>query len=176
LVAGPARSGKSSALALIAHLAKRDGAAVHLVASGRSPLGRDCARSPILTPDALGMLVDELIATEPVRRHVIVVDDADLIDDGGHLERLLATHPPRVHIIAGARGDRLRTAFRHWTVEVRRSRIGILLRPDDIDGELLGVRLPRGVLPAICGRGYLVTERGTEIVQLATLDAHEEAA
>ena len=70
-----------------------------------------------------------------------------------------------VHIVATARADRLRAAFRHWTTEVRRSRVGILLRPDDIDGELLGVRLPRGALPPIAGAGYLVTEHGTEIVQ-----------
>jgi S-DNA-T family DNA segregation ATPase FtsK/SpoIIIE len=106
-----------------------------------------------------------------------VVDDADLVDEGGHLERLLATRPLHVQIVATARADRLRTAFRHWTTEVRRSRVGILLRPDDIDGELLGVRLPRaGRLPPICGRGYLVTEHGTEIVQVATLDLRGHAA
>jgi DNA segregation ATPase FtsK/SpoIIIE, S-DNA-T family len=176
LIAGPARSGKSSALALIARLATLDNAIVHVVASPRSPLARGTSRV-VLTPDALGRLVDELLVTDLPPRHVIVVDDADLVDDGGHLERLLAAHPLHVHVVASARADRLRTAFRHWTVEVRRSRIGVLLRPDDIDGELLGVRLPRGgALPSICGRGYLVTEQGIEIVQVALLDAHGQAA
>jgi S-DNA-T family DNA segregation ATPase FtsK/SpoIIIE len=176
LIAGPARSGKSSTLGLIAHAARRDGIAVHIVASSRSPLCHDRELPRPLTTDALGTLVDELIATSRTDRHLIVVDDADLVDEGGHLERLLATRPLHVHVVAGARADRLRAAFRHWTTEVRRSRLGILLRPDDIDGELLGVRLPRAALPAIAGRGYLVTESGTEIVQVAWLDAHGHAA
>ena len=71
----------------------------------------------------------------------------------------------------------MRAAYRHWTIELRRSRIGILLRPDDIDGELLGVRVPRGgAMPAIGGRGYLVTEHGCEIVQMALLDEQDNAA
>ena len=176
MIAGPARSGKSSTLALIAHAAQRDGVTVHVLASTRSPLSRDAELPAALTVDALGVLVDELIATPSCGRHVIVVDDADLVEEGGHLERLLATRPLHVHVVASARSDRLRAAFRHWTTEVRRSRVGILLRPDDIDGELLGVRLPRGALPAICGRGYLVTEATTEIVQVALRDAHGHAA
>ena len=177
LIAGPARAGKSSALGLIAHLAQRDGSVVHVVAPPRSPLRRDCALPAALTADALAALVDELIHEPPTRRHVIAVDDADLVDEGGHLERLLATHPLHVHVVAAARADRLRAAYRHWTIELRRSRIGILLRPDDIDGELLGVRLPRGgALPPLGGRGYLVTEQGCEIVQMAMLDAQDSAA
>ena len=177
LIAGPARSGKSSALGLIAHAARRDGTVVHLLASSRSPLVHDNALPRPLSIEALATLVDELIATSPTDRQLFLVDDADLVDEGGHLERLLATHPMHVHIVASARADRLRTAFRHWTTEVRRSRVGILLRPDDIDGELLGVRLPRaGMLSPICGRGYLVTEHGTEILQMATLDVRGHAA
>jgi S-DNA-T family DNA segregation ATPase FtsK/SpoIIIE len=176
LIAGPARSGKSSALGLIAHLAQRDGSVVHIVAPPRSPLRRDGELPGALPSDALAALVDGLIGEPPVRRHVIVVDDADLIDDGEHLERLLATRPLNVHVVAGARADRLRAAYRHWTIELRRSRLGILLRPDDIDGELLGVRLPRIAMPPIAGRGYLITEHGCEIVQIALHDAEDHAA
>ena len=177
LIAGPARSGKSSALSLLAHLAQREGNAVHVLASPRSPMSRDCGLPTALTVGALAALVDALIDTPQSRQHVIVVDDADLIDDGGHLERLLASRPLHVHVVASARADRLRVAYRHWTIELRRSRIGILLRPDDIDGELLGVRLPRGgAMPVIGGRGYLVTEQGCEIVQMALLDEQDNAA
>jgi S-DNA-T family DNA segregation ATPase FtsK/SpoIIIE len=176
LIAGPARSGKSSTLGLIAHAAQGDGTIVHVLASARSPLVHDSALPHALTIEALATLVDELVEASQTERHLLVVDDADLFDEGGHLERLLATRPLNVHIVASARADRLRAAFRHWTSEVRRSRVGILLRPDDIDGELLGVRLQRGALPPICGRGYLVTEHGTDIVQVATLGARGHAA
>ena len=133
---------------------------------------RDGDLPAALSIDELGALVDELVDPSQTRHHVIVVDDADLVDDDGHFERLLAARPLHVHVIASARADRLRATYRHWTIELRRSRIGILLRPDDIDGELLGVRLPRGnALPPNGGRGYLVTDSGCEIVQMALLDA-----
>jgi S-DNA-T family DNA segregation ATPase FtsK/SpoIIIE len=176
LIAGPARSGKSSTLALIAHAAQRHGSVVHVLAESRSPLVHDRALPAALTIAALATVVDELIESPQPDHHLFVVDDADLVDEGGHLERLLATRPLNVHVVATARADRLRASFRHWTTEVRRSRVGILLRPDDIDGELLGVRLPRGALPPINGRGYLVTEHGIEIVQVAALDARGHAA
>ena len=177
LIAGPARSGKSNALALIVHAAQHAGAIVHVVAPPRSPLSRGGASATLV--DDLARLVDSLIGAvdDETSRvdgsppHVIVVDDADLIDDGGHLERLLATRPLHVHVVASARADRLRASYRHWTTEVRRSRIGVLLRADDVDGELLGVRLPRGNTPArVAGRGYLVTDHGIELVQLARHD------
>jgi S-DNA-T family DNA segregation ATPase FtsK/SpoIIIE len=81
-----------------------------------------------------------------------------------------------VHVLASARADRLRSAFRHWTTEIRRSRTGLLLRPDDLDGELLGVRLPRGGATYPPGRGYLVTDDGLELVQVARLDPFESPA
>jgi S-DNA-T family DNA segregation ATPase FtsK/SpoIIIE len=58
--------------------------------------------------------------------------------------------------------------FRHWTSEVRRSQLGVLLRADDTDGELLGARLPRHPLvPWVPGRGWLVQDGLTELCQLA---------
>jgi S-DNA-T family DNA segregation ATPase FtsK/SpoIIIE len=123
--------------------------------------------------DEIASFVDALLANaaETDDAHVVIVDDADSVDDAGHLERLLVAGPPRVHVVASARADRLRAAYRHWTTEVRRSRIGVLLRPDDVDGELLGVRLPRGhALARVAGRGYLVTDQGVDIVQLAHHD------
>jgi S-DNA-T family DNA segregation ATPase FtsK/SpoIIIE len=171
LVAGAARSGKSNALAVIAHEARRAGAHVHLLAPVRSPLHRHATFGATLTQEELRTLVDRLTTDEPGGpAHVIVVDDADLIDDEGELERLLAARPLHVHVIASARGDRLRATFRHWTAEIRRSRTGLLLKPDELDGELLGVRLPRGKARSTNGRGYLVTDQGVELVQVARID------
>jgi S-DNA-T family DNA segregation ATPase FtsK/SpoIIIE len=75
-------------------------------------------------------------------------------------------------VLAAATADALRAAYGHWTQRVRRSRLGVLLRPDlDLDGELLGVSLPRRppVTP-LPGRGYLVHDGRHEMVQCARVE------
>ena len=118
--------------------------------------------------DEIGRRIDTLVSAESsATRTVVLVDDADAVDDGGALERLVAARRPDVHVIAAARGDRLRSLFRHWTNDVRRSGNAVLLRPDDSDAEVVGVRLPRAsaVLPP--GRGWMVCDGLAELCQLA---------
>ena len=52
----------------------------------------------------------------------------------------------------------LRSLYGHWTQEVRKSKVGLLLRPNiDYDGDLAGATLPRRAPVAMTvGRGYLV--------------------
>jgi hypothetical protein len=72
-------------------------------------------------------------------------------------------------VVAAGRADALRAEYGHWTRVVRRSRTGLLLRPDrEVDGELLGAVLPRHQLePERTGRGYLVHGGSAELVQVA---------
>ena len=76
-----------------------------------------------------------------------------------------------MHVVAAGRADVLRGLYHHWTRTVRRSRLGVLLRPDvDLDGELLGVTLPRrSSAPWVDGRGYLVVDGTASLVQVARL-------
>jgi S-DNA-T family DNA segregation ATPase FtsK/SpoIIIE len=160
LVAGPARSGKSAALALIAHVA-RDVPKLRMETIRSSRAARAAA-----SRDVLGALVDSVL--EHAGPVLVLVDDADLLDDGGVLTALVSPGRPDVHVVASGRGDRFRGLFRHWTSEVRRSQLGVLLRADDTDGELLGARLPRHPLvPWVPGRGWLVQDGLTELCQLA---------
>ena len=78
----------------------------------------------------------------------------------------LGLRRPDLHVIAAGRADALRTNFGHWTVEVRRSRQGLALRPEDMDTELWNVSLPRH-RPAHLdtGRGYLVADGRAELTQ-----------
>ena len=112
--------------------------------------------SDTLDPDALARPAGRLL--------FVFVDDADRVDG---LDRLLLV--PDTHVLAAATADALRAAYGHWTQSVRRSRIGVLLRPDlDLDGELLGVTLPRRpAVAALPGRGYLVHDGRTEMLQCA---------
>ena len=75
-------------------------------------------------------------------------------------------------VVAAGRVDALRSAYGHWTQVLRRQRRGLLLRPtSDLDGDVLGVTLPRReAVPAAPGRGYLVADGGCALVQLAWPD------
>ena len=106
------------------------------------------------------------------RPAVLLVDDAERVDDDGTLAALVAAVRPRLHVVAAGRPDVVRSLYGHWTAAVRRSRLGILLQPDlDVDGDLLGAVLPRRqpVAP-LPGRGHLVVDGRPELVQLAAPD------
>src|SRR5699024_12622473 len=105
-------------------------------------------------------------ARSPIR---IAIDDADQSCDDDDLTALVADRHADRHVIAAARGDRLRGSWSSWLRELRVDRIGLLLDPDrDLDGDLLGVRLPRQlpVAPRV-GLGWLVGQPSgfTQIAQ-----------
>lgn len=170
LVAGPARSGKSTVLCTIAHVVRcvQPDAAVTAVVLRRSPL-RNARLDRVVTRPADLEAVLATVAADPAPQ-IVLVDDADMVDDaGGGIARLLGLRRPDVHVIAAGRADALRSAYGHWVNEVRRCRQGVLLRPHpDLDGELWHVTLPRhGPVMAAAGRGYLVAEGRIELMQAA---------
>ena len=175
LIAGPARSGRSSALALLARQLVGAGSPVRLLglAPARSPLA-DSADLEVV--GSTSRLADLLGMTRPDggrSRTVILVDDAERVDDPSHvLSRLLEGEAGPLTVMAAGRSDALRAAYGHWTQSLRRLRRGIILRPDgDADGDVLGVALPRWeATPVATGRGYLVGDGHRELVQLASLD------
>jgi S-DNA-T family DNA segregation ATPase FtsK/SpoIIIE len=171
LIAGPARSGRSTCLLTMAK-ALRDvlpGATVVGIACRRSPL----REHPLLdrvaeSPDQIGAVIDSaLVATGPT---LVLVDDCDSLDDnGGRLAQLLSAGRPDLHLAAAGRSDVLRTMYGHWTQVVRRSKAGVLLQPNlELDGEVLGARLPRRLATDLpTGRGFLVGDGRVEMVQIA---------
>ncbi|MFN0029255.1 MAG: FtsK/SpoIIIE domain-containing protein [Acidimicrobiales bacterium] len=169
LVAGPARSGRSTALLTMAATlqARRVDAALYAVSSTRSPLSR-APHVQHLAPEGLGDL-----RAIPARESaaVLLVDDIEGVEDPASvMASLLAAG---WMVIGAGRTEALRSAYGHWSRALRVSRSGLLLRADrDLDGDLLGVRLPRRAeapldLP---GRGYLVNEGAVTLVQTAHLD------
>jgi S-DNA-T family DNA segregation ATPase FtsK/SpoIIIE len=158
LVAGPPRSGRTTALASLAHAlhASDEAGAALLVVLGEAPPPTPWWPSSALVLDASDDELEQWVdGTDPL---VVLVDDADRIaDDHPHLARLVADRRPVRHVIAAGRADRLRSRYGHWTREVRADGAGLLLQPDlDLDGDLLGVRLPRRAPVADApGRGWL---------------------
>jgi S-DNA-T family DNA segregation ATPase FtsK/SpoIIIE len=169
-VAGPARSGKTTALLVVAEVAARcypelaiAGVALRRCALRESHfLGRLAS-----TPEQLSALLVSLReATEP---QLLLIDDADSVDDPTRaLSDLFSSTLPHLHAVVAGRIDALK-GLGHWSVGARRSRAGVLLQPDvQVDGMLLGVALPRRPEPpSRPGCGYRVDGGGFELIQVA---------
>lgn len=109
------------------------------------------------------------------QRRVLLVDDADRVTDpDGALSRIAADAAARLHIVAAVRPDRLRSAYGGWLSELRASRSGVLFRPGPVDGDLLGATLPARLdLPAVPGRGVVVSAGTAAVAQIASVEPPE---
>ncbi|MBK0421448.1 FHA domain-containing protein [Leucobacter sp. CSA2] len=171
LLAGPARSGKSSLLLAIAETLQAT-EPVHRplvwgIGGPRSPLAAAGLDRLASAEGEISELASALHAeTGPV---FLLIDDAERVDDPDQaLSGLLSNPPAELTVIAAGRSTELRGMFNHWSKAVRKSRAGVLLQPDvDYDGELLGARIPRKSPVAITpGRGYLSSGGDLALVQV----------
>jgi S-DNA-T family DNA segregation ATPase FtsK/SpoIIIE len=150
LVVGAPRSGRSTALLTMAESLLRSGRQVCLAAPARSPL-LALASHPGVTGRLDGAsTADEIrrALTTSGRPPVVVVDDAERLTDtllGSCLEGELRAEPGSgACILAAGNSEDLQGTYRGYTLELRRSRCGLLLNPQSpLDGDLLGARLPR---------------------------------
>lgn len=170
LVAGPARSGRTTALTVTGVVARRGGWPVAVVAGRRSSLGASGALGPVIRPEDLAAKAPTLLADlDPTGPPLLLlVDDMELVDpEGAVMPGVLARS--NVLVVAAGRADTVRSLYSHWARTVRQSRSGLLLQPDvDLDGDLLSVRLPRRTTTASGpGRGYLCTGGDLELLQVA---------
>jgi DNA segregation ATPase FtsK/SpoIIIE, S-DNA-T family len=168
LIAGPARSGRSSALVAVAAsvLAGLDPPTVVAFAPRRSPL-RDLPAPVVVCTDYAEL---EGTLAQVGGRTLLLVDDAETVTDAlGVLDRWIAGAGAGRHVIAAGRNDGIRRQYGMWSQKVRDGRCGILLVPDhELDGDLLGVVLPRqNRMAQLPGRGYLVSDGALDGVQLA---------
>jgi S-DNA-T family DNA segregation ATPase FtsK/SpoIIIE len=161
LVAGPPRTGRSTALVRLAtswQEAHPDGEVVVISPVRRSPLA---SRAGAVA--GIGLLPGGSPA-------LVVVDDAERVDDtDGALARLVAERRPGVLVVAAARPDTLRTLYGHWSAVVRRSRTGLLMTGcSDIDGDLFSELLPRTPpIPARPGLAWVIGAGGRSLAQIA---------
>ncbi|MCY3632701.1 MAG: FtsK/SpoIIIE domain-containing protein [bacterium] len=170
LILGPARSGRSATLALLAAMAADAGGQVIALTPEGSKLV-ECHHVHHVAD--LGELLTATVATSTPT--LVLIDDAETVaDPNGDLKALAAASRPGLHIVAAGRADRLRTAYGHWTSEIRFSRTGVLLQPNPLDGDLFTIQLPtRPTLLNIPGRGYLIQSGSPTIIQIAAVSAGE---
>lgn len=170
LIAGPARSGKSSLLLAIAEAARMASPEVKVfgLCSRRSPLADARLDQVANSPDETAPVIAAIrLQRGPV---LLLIDDAErFADTDQSIAALVGNSPANLHIVAAGRADDLRSLYNHWTKTLRKSRCGVLLQPNiDFDGELLGAQIPRKAPVRIStGRGYACTGGAVELVQAA---------
>jgi len=163
LVVGGARTGRSSTLVRIADAWREahPGGCVAAVTPRRG--------SAVTVP----LNAADVSVLDNVPEHgalLLVIDDAEMVDDfGGRLAALAAGSRPNTWIVAAGRPEALRQLYGHWTTVVRRSRIGVVLTGgSDLDGDLLGVVLPRRTpIPARPGLAWAVADGRAALAQVA---------
>lgn len=180
LVAGPHRSGRTTALATLALslrssspdldmfvLSPRRGTLADLGVWTDAARGRAC--------DALAQkLGDRLADAGDDDRFVVVIDDAEELIDGmsaGPLDAIVrAGRDLDVRVVAAGERQTIARAFMGWLSEMRKDQHGLLLVPEPmVDGDILAVRLPRaGGRPFLPGRGYLVRRGNLTLVQIGS--------
>lgn len=173
LITGPYRSGRSTALAAIASSVGGNPER-WLLAPRRSPLRELNGWARVATsPEECEVLAQEAVARASVGGSplIIVVDDADQLADGlvsTSLETIVRQgRDTEVRVVAAGETQAVARAFSGWLRELRKDEHGLLLNAQpDIDGDILGVRLPRRSVAGLPGRGYLVNRGVVELVQV----------
>ncbi len=161
LVAGPSRSGRSSALVTLGEALLARGRSVLTVCPRRSPLS-EWARArdvPHLSQH------DDVELVEARRLDpdlCLLVDDGDAVDaspvEAALVEATRLVDTTRGLVALSADLARANAAFRGLVPEVSRDGCGLLLQPGSpTDGDVLGARLDVPV-ERRAGRGYLVLE------------------
>ncbi len=158
VVGGPQRSGRSTVLLTMAlSLLEGGGASLIVAAPRRSPLRQLAGREGVLAlydgPDIPRSELEKALEDAPPRPVVVVVDDADLLQQTAAepvLSDICRTggEEGRALLLAG-RTERLSSGFSGWFTEARRNRQGVLISPQAVgDGELIGGKIPRSRLGA----------------------------
>lgn len=188
LIAGPELSGKSNAAATLASGFQRAGAEVRWLATRgpaavpAGPWAASTQRSDQV-PEVIEALWAEIIDLESSgqrTRRLIVIDDADELADtsfGGMsfqstLDNVVRRGPDvGIAVVITMSSYRAASGFSGWLKSMKARRRGLLLQPDEIDGEIFSVRLPRRAgLSLPPGRGYLVGRGAPVLIQVALND------
>ncbi|MFG2959293.1 FtsK/SpoIIIE domain-containing protein [Streptomyces sp. NPDC048291] len=185
VIAGPPRTGRSTALLTAAESLLSAGAGLIVLAPRRSPLrqlrGRPGVAALVTDAEVTAQEFRQALGNVPEEQGVIVVDDAELFM-GAEIDpdlALLARGGAGTGwgVLAAGNAESLALSLAGWMGQVKRNRTGMLLSPQGLsDGEVIGVKLTRGVVGQAPqpGRGLLHLGDGTlRTVQVPFLEALE---
>jgi S-DNA-T family DNA segregation ATPase FtsK/SpoIIIE len=172
IVAGPPRSGRSTALLAVVESLLRTGTEVVIAAPRSSPLrdlaGRDGVRGVLTGVDLIEEELAPLMETGPV---VLVIDDGELVKDvpaKDYLRKLLRTGADKQQaIVLGGDSGEVASGFTGWQVDMK-GRQGVLINPQGVtEGELIGVRLPRSATGNAAQPGRVMVNVGDGVLHTA---------
>ena len=173
LVAGPPRSGKTTALEALLVGARSMVTRAVVVGSHPSQLTRSRPRCQVAVGEEAGTKLLQKVIDRNASQVLVVVDD---LHEFGHtpvedslLALLRVARDRRLHIVISADVEAARRAYDGGLKQIRSSKCGLLLQPDhSVDGDVVGIRLPRTNATAWPpGRGYLALRGIYELVQVA---------
>ncbi|WP_211277810.1 FtsK/SpoIIIE domain-containing protein, partial [Couchioplanes caeruleus] len=182
VIGGPPRTGRSTALLSAAESLLAGGTGLVVLAPRRSPLrdleGRPGVAAVITDPEVSISEFRGVLRNIPQASAVIVVDDAELLM-GAEIDADLAQLARGAQgngwgLLAAGNAESLALSLAGWMGQVKRNRTGLLLSPQGLsDGEIIGVKLTRGVVGQVPqpGRGLLHLGDGSLVsvqVPLAT--------
>jgi S-DNA-T family DNA segregation ATPase FtsK/SpoIIIE len=180
IVAGPAKSGRSTILASMARSLLAAGTSVVLAAPRPSPL-RYLAGQQGVAAVFEGLDIDEeefrSALEEAGERCVVLIDDAELVKDcdaAGILSEILnrGTDTGRALVFAGD-ADSICVGFGGWQVDAKRARRGCLTAPQSLpEGQLIGATLTHAMTgaPSRPGRALLHLGDGTILTVAIPVD------
>jgi DNA segregation ATPase FtsK/SpoIIIE, S-DNA-T family len=165
IIAGPRRSGRSTALAAMARSLLAAGARIVLVTPRPSPLRGLAGQAGVAASfDSRELDGGELAAALAAVSGpaVVVMDDAELLGGcaaGDELSQLMRSGAGRQRaLVFAGRASDICAGSGNWQNEARKARRGCLLSPQEItDAYLIGTRVPRDLIgaPVTPGRGLL---------------------
>ncbi|CAM5702782.1 FtsK/SpoIIIE domain-containing protein [Streptomyces griseomycini] len=167
VIAGPAKSGRSTVLMNFAQSFLAHGTRLVIAAPRQSPLRRlDGAEGVLkvftgddIDEDDFEELIDGASTEAPI---AVLVDDGEILEDcdaESQLKKLVSRGAERglALVIAGDEED-VCSGFSGWQVDAKKARRGILLSPQESSsGDLIGLRLSRSMVggQVVPGKGML---------------------
>ncbi|QKW08462.1 cell division protein FtsK [Streptomyces sp. NA04227] len=167
VVAGPAKSGRSTVMMNFARSYLNQGVRLVIAAPRKSPLreleGHEQVLKVFVEDDIDEDDFEEVIGSASLEEPIVVlVDDGEILEDcdaESHFKRIVqrGADTGLALIIAGDEED-VCSGFSGWQVDAKKARRGILLSPQDTSaGDLIGIRTNRGMVGGQItpGRGLL---------------------
>ncbi|MBR8643166.1 cell division protein FtsK [Streptomyces tuirus] len=156
VIAGPAKSGRSTVLMNFAQSFLAQGTRLVIAAPRQSPLRQLDGSEGVLKvftgddidEDEFEELVDQASLEEPI---AVLIDDGEILEDcdaESQLKKVVSRGAERglALVIAGDEED-VCSGFSGWQVDAKKARRGILLSPQESSsGDLVGVRLSRSMV------------------------------
>jgi len=172
LVAGQRKSGRSTALAVLATGLHRSGVPLLAVCPKESPLSAAALALGVRIVSAAAPAEEVIGWLDAQPRCAVVIDDADQVHgtelDAALIDCVRNRAPGSMAFVVGSPLDELGSLLRGVAVEGKRNKQGLLLSPQSsMDGNLLGAGLPRNLLGrAPAGRGLMLVEGDWVAVQV----------